>query len=291
MSILNTLRAKSTQKTLISFELFPPKTPEGLSKLHHTIDELIVVNPDYFSVTYGAGGSTRALTSDLVIQIRKRLGMTIVPHLTCVNSNRLECRQLLDRYLENDIHNVLALRGDSPQNSQANTFTGDFRYANELVSYIKETFPDFEIGVAGFPEGHPETPNRLKEMAYLKQKIDSGADYICTQLFFDSADFFDFQARCRLEGIRVPIFAGILPLTSKASMIRMAELSGGSRFPATLLKRVYDASSDEEVERVGIDWATQQIQALLDQQVAGIHIYTLNQSKAALAIVRNLNLG
>ncbi len=225
MTILNTLRTKSTQKTLISFELFPPKTPEGLNKLHQTVDELMTVSPDYFSVTYGAGGSTRALTSDLVIELRKRLGVTIVPHLTCVNSTRDECGQLLEKYLENDVRNVLALRGDPPHNSNPTSFVGEFRYANELVAYIKESFPDFEIGVAGFPEGHPETPNRLKEMGYLKQKIDSGAEYICTQLFFDAADFIDFQARCRLEGIRVPIFAGILPITSKASMIRMAELS------------------------------------------------------------------
>ncbi len=291
MENLRSLRAKSAQKTLISFELFPPKTPEGLQKLHHTVDDLMAVTPDYFSVTYGAGGSTRTLTADLVIALHKRLQIPIVPHLTCVNSTREECRQLLELYKENGIQNVLALRGDPPQNTTGQTFTGEFRYANELVRFVRETLPEFEIGVAGFPEGHPETPNRLKEMAFLKQKIDDGADYICTQLFFDVSDFLDFQARCRLEGIRIPIFAGVLPITSKASLTRMAELSGGSRFPAPLLKQIYDANSDEEVEQIGIDWATRQINDLIRNDVAGIHIYTLNQSKAPLAIVRNLNLG
>jgi methylenetetrahydrofolate reductase (NADPH) len=170
-----------------------------------------------------------------------------------------------------------------------------FRYASDLVSFIKshEKVPDkrgFGIGVAGFPEGHPTTPNRLKEMDHLKRKIDAGADYICTQLFFDNRDFYDFRERCDLAGIKVPIIAGIMPITNRGGMIRMAELALGARFPAALLRTLARCKDDAAVRKVGIHWATEQCRDLLHNNVRGIHFYTLNKSDATRQIYENLGV-
>jgi len=153
-----------------------------------------------------------------------------------------------------------------------------------MVAYVKKNFPELGIGVAGYPEGHPETPNRLREMEYLKAKVDAGADFICTQLFFDNHHFFDFRERCILAGIKVPILAGLMPVTSQKSMRRMAELSGGTVFPSKLLRAMARAENEEYAEKVGIHWATAQALDLLDNNVKGIHFYTLNQSKATAHI-------
>ncbi|HMV36447.1 MAG TPA: methylenetetrahydrofolate reductase, partial [Turneriella sp.] len=165
-----------------------------------------------------------------------------------------------------------------------------FHYAAELVAFIKKHFPQMGVGVAGFPEGPPETPNRLKEIEHLKAKVDAGADYICTQLFFDNHDFYDYRERCELAGIHVPIIAGIMPITSRKGMQRMAELSLGSRFPAKLLRALARAEDDEYAENVGIHWATEQVRDLIDHGVAGVHFYTLNKSKATLKIYQSLGI-
>jgi len=274
-----------------SFEFFPPKTAEGWDLLFRTIAELAPLQPSAVSVTYGAGGSTRDRTHDLVLRIRKETDLTVVSHLTCVGSTREEIGDILRRYAENDISNILALRGDPPAGQTSFVPTpGGFQHAVDLVSFIKERFPQMGIGVAGFPEGHPETPNRLKEMDYLKAKVDAGADYVVTQLFFDNRDFFDFCERCELAGIRVPIVAGILPVMSRQNMARMAELAVGARIPARLLRMVMRAETDEDVERVGTHWATEQVSQLIDSGVKGVHFYTLNRSKATLRIYRTLGL-
>lgn len=182
----------------------------------------------------------------------------------------------------------MALRGDFPKNMPI--VKGDFPYAADLVSFIKKNFSDIGVGVAGFPEGHPEMPNRLKEMEYLKKKVDAGADYICTQLFFDNRDFYDYRERCELAGIKIPILAGIMPITSRKSMERMAELALGSRYPARLLKALLRAEDDELFEKVGIHWATEQVRDLIDNNVRGVHFYTLNRSKAALKIYDSLGV-
>ncbi|MCC6356587.1 MAG: methylenetetrahydrofolate reductase [NAD(P)H] [Verrucomicrobiae bacterium] len=278
-------------RTAFSFEFFPPKTAEGWEMLFGAIAELAPLKPSAVSVTYGAGGSTRDRTHDLVLRIRKETDLTVVSHLTCVGSARDEIRGILERYAGHDVNNILALRGDPPKGLERWEPGADgFRHAAELVGFIRRNFPHMGVGVAGFPEGHPEMPNRLKEMDFLKAKVDAGADYIVTQLFFDNRDFFDFCERCDLAGIRVPIVAGILPVMSRQNMIRMAELAAGARIPARLLKMVMRAEGDEDVERIGTHWATEQVSQLIDAGVKGVHFYTLNRSKATLRIYRTLGL-
>ncbi len=287
-------------QTTCSFEFFPPRTPEAAEQLYQTIARLESLKPSFVSVTYGAGGSTRELTHDLVVRIHTQTSLDPIPHLTCVCHREDDIRQILERYAAQGISNILALGGDPPRGMADYDRSQDaFRYAADLVKYIRRfnesgAHPDprgFGIGVAGFPEGHPATRNRLLEMDYLKAKVDAGADYICTQLFFDNRDFYDFQERCELAGIRVPILAGIMPVTSINGMKRMAELAAGVRFPAPLLRALTRCQDDPEaVERVGIHWATEQCRDLLDHNVRGLHFYTLNRSDATQQIYRSLGL-
>lgn len=274
---------------VFSFEFFPPKKTENWAKLFHTISELIPFNPSYVSVTYGAGGSTRSRTHDLVTKIQRETGLTVVSHLTCICSDKEEIAHILDDYSKHGITNVLALRGDLPPGSTSyEEATKDFPHAIDLVRFIVENFPETGVGVAGFPEGHPQTPNRLQEIEHLKAKVDQGADYIVTQLFFDNRDFFDFVGRCTLAGINVPIIPGIMPVTTKKGLIRMSELALGARVPAALLKKVLEAPNDEEVARIGIEWATEQARNLIDNHIKGIHFYTLNNAEATRNIFQNI---
>jgi methylenetetrahydrofolate reductase (NADH) len=286
-----------THPTTFSFEFFPPKTDHASKELFATIAQLQTLQPSFVSVTYGAGGSTRERTHDLVVRIQRETMLTAVSHLTCVCHSRDEITAILDRYAASAIENILALGGDPPRDvPQYDRSRDAFQYANQLVSFIRSyrsapAARGFGIGVAGFPEGHPATPNRLKEMDYLKAKVDAGADYICTQLYFSNYDFFDFRERCDLAGIRVPIIAGIMPITSKENLIRMAELALGTRVPAKLLRAVDRCGSDPQaVAKVGIHWATEQCLDLLDHQVRGIHFYTLNRSDATRQIYENLGV-
>lgn len=279
------------QQPCFSFEFFPPKSREAAEQLYRTMADLVPLRPSYVSVTYGAGGSTRELTHGLNIRIHEHAGLTVVSHLTCVGSTREEIGEILREYEAHGIENIMALRGDPPKGEPYFKPTaGGFAYAVDLVAFIKTQFPSMGIGVAGFPEGHPETPNRLREMEHLKAKVDAGADYICSQLFFDNRDFYDFCERCEIAGIRVPIIAGIMPVTSLKGMQRMAELALGARFPAKLTKSLVRARDDEYVERVGIHWATEQVRDLIDNGVKGVHFYTLNRSKATLRIYETLGL-
>jgi len=295
MHILDIFR---TSTSTCSFEFFPPKTENAASSLYDTLRSLERVAPSFVSVTYGAGGSSRQLTHNLVARIHQAATLTAVPHLTCIAHAESDVHEILGRYAELGVSNILALGGDVPTDRASYDRSRDaFRYATDLVRFIQRfnagrSHPDtrgFGVGVAGYPEGHPATPNRLAEMDFLKAKVDAGADYICTQLFFDNRDFHDFCERCELARIHVPIIAGIMPITSIAGMRRMAQLAGGARFPAALLRAVERASHDAAgVERVGIEWATQQCRELLDARVRGIHFYTLNQSKATLAVYDEL---
>ncbi len=274
-----------------SFEFFPPKTEAAASALFEAIRELTPLAPSFVSVTYGAGGSTRDLTRELVIRLQQETRLTVVAHLTTIGATRAEIGRLLEEYVASGIENVMALRGDPPRDQPDYTPSSDgFRYAAELVAFIKKRFPRLGIGVAGFPEGHPETRNRLKEIEYLKAKVEAGADYICTQLFFDNHVFYDFCERCEIMGIRVPILAGIMPITSRKGLMRMAELAAGANIPAPLLRAVLRAESDAEVEHIGIHWATRQVFDLYDRKVAGIHFYTLNRSRPTLKIYEALGL-
>ena len=274
-----------------SFEFFPPKTEETAKNLFESIKKLTELKPSYVSVTYGTGGSTQQLTKDLVIRINKETQLTVVAHLTCIGTNKTEIQNILNEYSLNGIKNIMALLGDPPRGvGNLLKQKDNFQYAYQLVEYIKKNFPELGIGVAGFCEGHPATPNRLKEIEYLKAKVDCGADYICTQLFFDNRDFYDFCERCEIAGIKVPIIAGIMPISSRKGLIRMAELALGARFPGKLLKAISRAESDEYVEKIGIHWATQQVLDLLDNNVKGIHFYTLNKSKSTLKIYEALGV-
>ena len=275
----------------ISFEFFPPKTERASTELFESISALMPLKPAYVSVTYGAGGTTRERTHDLVVKLQRETDLTIVSHLTCVGSVREEIRQILAKYQDNGIHNIMALRGDPPQGSATVEIPKDgFPFAADLVEFIKQEFPDMGVGVAGFPEGHPGTPNRLVEMDHLKRKVDAGVDYICTQLFFDNRDFYDFCERCEIAGIKVPIIAGIMPIGSRKGMTRMSELALGARFPAKLLRAMDRAENDSASELVGIQWATEQVRDLIDNKVKGIHFYTLNKSKATLKIYESLGV-
>ncbi|MCP5535624.1 MAG: methylenetetrahydrofolate reductase [NAD(P)H] [Akkermansiaceae bacterium] len=283
-----------------SFEFFPPKSEDAADALYETIKGLAEYKPSFVSVTYGAGGSTRELTHDLVVKIKETTPIPPVPHLTCVTHGKEEITATLERYASVGIGNILALRGDPPGNDPSYDRAKDaFQHAADLVRHIRQfneagKHPDprgFGIGVAAFPEGHPDTPNRLLEMDYLKAKVDEGADYICTQLFFDNHDFLDFRDRCRLAGINIPIIAGIMPITSTKGLHRMAELAAGAHFPARLIKALNRAGNDREaVQRVGIQHAAEQCAGLLHDDVDGIHFYTLNQSRATREIYASLGL-
>lgn len=280
-----------------SFEFFPPKTAETSEALYETISELEAYAPSFVSVTYGAGGSTRELTNDLVVRLKNTTTLDPIPHLTCVCHQEADIQSILERYAEEGVGNILALGGDPPRDLKNYVRANDaFQHAADLVRFIRRFsgHPDrrgFGIGVAGFPEGHPATPNRIKEMDYLKAKVDEGADYIVTQLFFHNDDFHDFRDRCALAGIRVPIIAGIMPVTSTKGMERMADLAAGARFPAKLIRALNRAGNDAaSVEKVGIHYATEQCSDLLAHEVSGIHFYTLNKSHATREIYANLGL-
>jgi len=285
-------------KATFSFEFFPPKSDDGFETLFQEIAELQDLKPQFVSVTYGAGGSTREQTHELVVRIKSETELDPIPHLTCVCHSEEDIAGILQRYAEANVSNILALGGDPPKwMEDYDKGRDDFQHAADLVRFIKKfndsgAHPDrrgFGIGVAGFPEGHFATPHRVQEMDFLKEKIDAGADYICTQLFFDNHDFYDYRERCELAGVNVPIIAGIMPITSFTTFKKLPELALGSRYPAKLLRRIEAAGDDAAtLRRIGVDWATQQCRDLLDNGVAGIHFYTLNKSTATKEIYRRL---
>ncbi|HEV8419338.1 MAG TPA: methylenetetrahydrofolate reductase [NAD(P)H] [Candidatus Udaeobacter sp.] len=296
MHITEIMRGRSPT---FSFEFFPPKTPHAAETLYQTIRDLESYMPDFVSVTYGAGGSTRELTHDLVERIQHTTKLDPIPHLTCVCHNEEEIKTILGRYAKSVIGNVLALGGDRPAGTTYDKSRDSFQHAIDLVKFVRRfnesgAHPHrrgFGIGVAGFPEGHPGTPNRLVEMDYFKAKVDAGADYIVTQLFFDNRDFLDFRERCALAGVHIPIIAGIMPITSITGLKRMADLAGGARFPAKLLRALQPCQDDPEmVRRAGIQYALDQCHDLIANNVAGIHFYTLNQSDATRMIFDSLGI-
>ena len=293
----------AAHKTTFSFEFFPPKTDDAAEQLFDHIRQLETLKPAIVSVTYGAGGTTRQRTHNLVVRIKQTTSLDAVPHLTCVGHTQAEIAAILERYAAAGVSNILALGGDPPRDAAGapphDRAQDAFQHAADLVAFIKRfnesgQHPDkrgFGIGVAGFPEGHPATPNRTLEMDYLKRKIDAGADYIVTQLFFENRDFYDFRERCELAGITIPILAGLMPITSLGTYKRIPELALGARYPARLQRAILRAGGEAEaVKSVGLHWATEQARDLLDHQVRGIHFYTLNHSLATREIYRSLGL-
>ncbi len=272
----------------ISFEFFPPRDDAGFDRLFRTIDALRPLQPSYVSVTYGAGGSTRRKTIDLVGRIKHEIGIESMAHLTCVGASRHEINDVLETLESGGVENVLALRGDPPRDQiRFEPAPDGFHYASELVAFIRRNYR-FCLGGACYPETHPEAPSPEADLANLKRKVDCGAEFLITQLFFDNRDFLRFRDRASAIGIRVPILAGIMPVRSLDQTKRFASMCG-ARIPSDLLARL-EAAQDKpsETRRVGIDHATMQCRALLEDGVAGLHFYTLNRSKATIAIYRNI---
>lgn len=260
-----------------------------MEKTLTVVEKLKAYCPEFVSVTYGAGGSTRQPTRDLVSRI-SQLGVETIPHLTCLGHSEEEIAELLSHYIKMGISNILALRGDKPKAPSHHEPTGDFTHAADLVRHLLQ--PEngsWGVGVAGFPEGHPESPNHLVEMDCLKAKVDAGAHYLCTQLFFDNHSFLDFRERCDLVGIRIPILAGIIPLTSEAGLRRMLDLAKGARIPAPLFEIIQKTKGNpDSFRQAGIEYTLRQCTELLANDVDGLHFYTLNQATATIEILSGL---
>ncbi|HEX2726698.1 MAG TPA: methylenetetrahydrofolate reductase [NAD(P)H], partial [Beijerinckiaceae bacterium] len=266
----------SRKRPIFSFEFFPPKTDEAARQLELTIADLGPLEPDFVSVTYGAGGSTREKTLDVVTRIKQDTGIEAMAHLTCAGSKREELRAVLDRLIESGVENVLALRGDPPKGQTAFTpVDGGFRYASELVEFIHAHYPGrLCVGGAGYPEKHIECANPAVDLQNLKRKVETGAAFIVTQLFFDNRRYFEFVEFARAQGITVPIVPGIMPITSAAQIEKMTMICGASipfRLAAELDRRRNDP---EAVAQLGIAHATAQSLDLLQNGAPGIHFYT-----------------
>lgn len=273
----------------LSFEFFPPKSDAGFAQLHQTIGELQPLRPSYVSVTYGAGGSTREKTVNLVKRIQHELEIRSMAHLTCVGHTATELGETLDDLWNAGIRNVLALRGDPPAGHAQFVATKDgFANADTLVGFVRDRH-EFCIGVAGYPEGHPECLNRMRDLEHLKRKVDSGAAFVVTQLFYDNADFYRFRDAARLAGINVPLIAGIMPILNVAQVKRFVSMCG-AKIPHSLLLKLESGEADPDAaQSVGVEHAIQQCEDLLSNGADGIHFYTLNRSKATVEICRALD--
>ena len=271
-----------------SFEFFPPKTDEAFDTLMETIRELQKLHPTFVSVTYGAGGNTRRRTIDVVTKAKGELGQESMAHVTCVGSTEEEMRDVLDELKRQGIENVLPLRGDPPAGTDVfEKKPGGFGYANELVSFIKENY-DFCLGVAGYPEGHQEADDFDTDLANLKLKVDAGADFVITQMFFDNRFYFDFVVQARAIGIDVPLIPGIMPILNLGQIQRFTQMCGAS-IPEELLERLEAIKEDADaVRQCGVEHAAQQCRELLESGVPGIHFYTLNRSTSTRDILENL---
>lgn len=271
-------------RPLLSYEFFPPKSEAGMCSLQEAVEGLVHTAPDFVTVTYGAGGSTRTLTFDVAALLRRFRYGPVMPHLTCVGSSREELHALADRIWEEGFRNIMTLRGDPPKGETEFVPPEDgLSCARDLVSLLKTRHPDFCLGVAGYPEGHPEALSPQSELDYLKSKIDAGADFITTQLFLENSAYYRFVDRCRGAGIEVPILPGLMPALSLAQIRRIAAMCGAS-LPAELVKRLELAGDHpERAMSAGILWCTEQIVDLLQQHVPGIHLYILNQIRPAMS--------
>ena len=276
------------ERPVFSFEFFPPKTEEGVRNLFTTAEELAELRPSFVSVTYGAGGSTRAVTVDLVARIKQEIGLETMAHLTCVGHGASELAGILDELQDRGIENVLPLRGDPPRGESEFLRPADgFGYAQELVRFIRPRY-DFCLGSACYPEGHPEAPSKDEDLHHLVEKAGSGVDFLITQLFFDPEDYFDFVKRARARGVRQPIVPGIMPITNVAQIERFTTICGAC-IPDQLRERLDRVRDDDEaVIETGVDWATRQCRTLLAGGAPGIHFYTLNRSRATRQVFENL---
>jgi len=273
---------------LLSFEFFPTKTEEGTKKLYNTRDKLAELNPDFFSVTYGAGGSTRNNTIDIVKGMNA-LDVAAAPHLSCVGESRDSIKELLNLYAQNDVKRIVALRGDLPSGMAASS--GELKYANELVELIKQEHGDkFHLEVAAYPEMHPQADNFESDLLNFKQKIDSGADSAITQYFFNIDSYLYFVDRCLDMGINTPIYPGIMPITNYTKLARFSD-SCGTEIPRWIRKQLEAYGDDtDSIMKCGEEVISQMCEDLIENGVPGLHFYTLNQADPCLKIWNNLTL-
>lgn len=286
----------SSGKRLFSFEFSPPRTEAGATSLERTLRDLKELAPDFVSVTYGAGGSTRDRTVDLVTRIQREEGMCAMAHLTAVAATRQEIAALVDRLVTGGVENLIPLRGDPPAGTKDFVQpAGGFLHASDMVAFIRERFGQRVcLAGAGYPEGHPQCPDLDQDMANLVKKVEAGIDFIVTQLFFDNRSYFDFVARARKAGIKIPIIPGIMPITDAAQIDRITRMCGASLPPLLRAELDRRAGDSAATMQLGLAQATAQCIGLLAGGAPGIHFYTLNQSPATrmiLTALRIANLG
>jgi methylenetetrahydrofolate reductase (NADPH) len=278
------------EKKTISCEFFPPREAEGISNVFRAIDRVKVFNPDFASVTYGAGGSTRAFTEEITLRIKRETDLEVMAHLTCVGQTREEIHGVLERLNRAGIENVIALRGDPPRGQTSFVpVPGGFQHATDLIQHIRQHF-QFGVAAACYPEGHIESPNRQTDIKFARLKVDRGADFLITQLFYDNNVYFKFVGLAQKAGINVPIIPGVLPILSAPQIRRFTALCGASIPPE--LDRQLDkyAGDDNAARELGIEYATRQVRELWDSGAPGIHFYVLNRSYSVSKILRNLSL-
>ncbi|HDZ62456.1 MAG TPA: methylenetetrahydrofolate reductase [NAD(P)H] [Nitrospirae bacterium] len=282
---------KEKEKTF-SFEFFPPKTPKGIENLYRTVEKLNELGPDFASVTYGAGGSTRGATMEICAEIQKRFDLTVMHHLTCVGHSQGELKDIIDRIRTNNIKNILALRGDPPKGADKwDPGPDSFEFCYQLNDFIRDNYGDFfSIGVAGFPEGHVQCPDKDTDTKYLKIKIEHGGEFVITQLFFDNSIYSEYLDRLEKTEIKVRVIPGILPITSYDGLLKFCDICG-----TTVTREVHDifspiSNNEEAVRAAGIEFAVKQCRDLLDRGAPGIHFFTLNKTEPTSEIWRRLGL-
>ena len=282
---------EAEDRRVVSFEFFPPKTDEAVEELFRVArDELAPLAPSFISVTYGAGGSTRRKTLELVSRIKNDIGLEAMAHLTCVGHSRDELAEIIDGIVAAGIENVLALRGDPPRGeTEFKSTAGGLQYANQLVDLLHAEFSNFGVAVAGYPETHQEAISPEVDLENLKRKVGAGADIVITQLFYNNEDFLRFRDRAEQAGVSVPLIPGILPVTNLAQIQRITAMCG-AQLPADFVAALGQSDDADAQFRIGVDFATQQVQDLVDRNVPGVHFYVLNKSQATSEILKALNL-
>jgi methylenetetrahydrofolate reductase (NADPH) len=276
----------SNNRRGLSFELFPPKTDEGVDLLLNTVGELTEFSPDFFTCTYGAGGSTRDRTLQILKAVKEKYQIPVASHLTCVGTTVDELRDYLKTAIAQGTDYIVALRGDPPKGqAEFQQTVGGLKYANELVSLIRTEFPELGIAVAGYPEVHQEAPSAEVDLENLKRKVDAGADIIVTQLFYMNDDYFRFRDKCNAAGIHIPIVPGILPVTNLAQIKRIASMCKAN-LPDSFLSRLGESDEADWQFSAGVEFAQRQVAELLNDGVPGIHFYVLNKSQATAEVLK-----
>lgn len=278
----------TSKKTVISFEIFPPKKDYPVETIYETLDLLKDLTPDFISVTYGAGGSSKDRTVEIASAVKNKYQIECLAHLTCISSSKTEINTILNELKNNNISNIMALRGDLPQNQDFNFDNLEFKYAKELVKYISKT-DNFCIGAAAYPEGHVECSDKEKDLLHLKEKVNQGVDFLITQLFFDNNYFYRFKENLEKINVNVPLCAGIMPVLNIKQIQRIVSLCGAS-IPSKLAKIIARYSDNPEaLKQAGITYATEQIIDLISWGVDGIHIYTMNRPETTKEILKNIS--